>query len=43
MHNMLRMTLALALVALLSACGNKGPLVKPGQETPPAQKTSSGK
>jgi predicted small lipoprotein YifL len=42
MHRMIRMTLALALCALVAACGNKGPLVKPGQE-PPAQKTTPAK
>ena len=39
---MLRLAAGLALVALLAACGNKGDLVKPGQE-PPAKKTQAAK
>lgn len=41
MHRMLRITLAAVLIAVLAACGNKGDLVKPGQE--PAQKTTPAK
>jgi predicted small lipoprotein YifL len=31
-----RLLLAAALLAMLAACGNKGPLVKPSQAQPPA-------
>lgn len=42
MLRMIRTTLAFAFCALLAACGNKGDLVKPGQQ-PPAQKTAPAK
>lgn len=29
--------LALSLLSLLTACGNKGELVRPGEASPPAQ------
>ncbi|MFT3808197.1 LPS translocon maturation chaperone LptM [Arenimonas sp.] len=30
--------LALSLMGLLAACGNKGDLVRPGEANPPAQR-----
>lgn len=42
MSLMIRLAAGLALVVVLAGCGNKGDLVKPGQQ-PPAKKTEPAK